>query len=333
MWSRRISSVAWCVVSLSLCWAQSAQAFCRTASCELGEDERAPTCERDEHQCVTEGNPLHWSSPCLTYAVQRDGSPKAGIDADAFQKSVEQAFRAWESATCPGGGSPRFRAQFQGFVGCAQRETVCGGADKNVNVMMLHDRDWPELPSVIGLTTPSGGSESGLLVDADLEINSQDYDFSPEAMSSGGMQLSEVLAHEVGHFLGLSHSDAPGALMSTQYEMLQLGPELLTDDDIAAICTAYPPGDALSCPDPAPPVYDECQRDPAEPPPECRISSKTHDKSSGCSIGAAGSGGQPHGGAAWALLIVAWLVAHRLQRRFCGPAASHSRRVPSGVHS
>ena len=331
MWSRRISSVAWCVVSL--CCAQPAHAFCRTASCELVEDDRAPMCERDAHQCVTEGEPLHWPSPCLSYAVQRDGSPKAGIDADSFQKSVEQAFRAWETVTCPGGGSPRFRAQFQGFVSCARRETVCGNADKNVNVMMLHDDDWPELPTVIGLTRPSGGTETGLMVDADLEINSQDYDFSAAAMSSGGMQLEEVLAHEVGHFLGLSHSDAPGALMSIHYEMLQLGSELLTDDDIAAICTAYPPGDALTCPAPAPPVYDECQLDPDERPSECRISTVRHDKSSGCSIGAAGPGGQPPSGETWALLIAVGLAAHRLQRRFCGPAAFHSSRVPSGVHS
>jgi MYXO-CTERM domain-containing protein len=313
MMLRRISSVAGIVVSLG--WVQSAHAYCRTSSCELGEDDRALMCVRDEHECVTEGKPLHWPSPCLNYAVQRDGSPKAGIDGDAFQKSVEQTFRAWESVTCPGGGSPRFHAQFQGFVGCARRETVCGGVDKNVNVMMLHDHDWPEVATVIGLTTPSSGTETGVMVDADLEINSRDYDFSAAARSSGAMLLGDVLAHEVGHFLGLSHSDAPGALMSPHYQMLQLGSELLTDDDIAAICAAYPPGEALTCPAPAAPVYDECQVDPSEPSSECRFSSVRHHKSSGCSIGAAGPASHPHGGPTWALLIVAGLAAHRFERR------------------
>lgn len=311
MWLRRTSSVGWCVVAL--CWVQPAQAFCRTSSCELGEGEGegALMCVRDEHACVIEGKPLHWPSPCINYAVQRDGSPKAGIDGEAFQEKVGQAFRAWESAACPGGGSPRFHAQFQGFVGCARRETVCGGADKNVNVMMLHDDDWPELSTVIGLTTPSGGTESGLLIDADLEINSQDYDFSEAGMTSRGVQLADVLAHEVGHFLGLGHSDAPGALMSVEYQMLRLGPELLTDDDVAAICAAYPPGKALSCPAPAAPVYDDCQLDPGEVPSECRLKSMTHDKSSGCSIGAAGPG-QRRGGESTAVLIVVWLAALRL---------------------
>jgi hypothetical protein len=319
MWLRRILGAAGCVSSL--CCVQPAHAFCRTKSCELGEDDRALTCGRDEHQCVTEGKPLHWPSPCLNYAVQRDGSPKAGIDGEAFRKSVEQAFEAWEGATCPGGGSPRFHAQFQGFVSCPVRETVCGRADENVNVMMLHDEGWPEASNVIGLTTPSGGTESGLLVDADLEINSQDYDFSPAAMISGGLKLEQVLAHEVGHFLGLGHSDAPAALMSTNYQMLRLGAELLTDDDIAAICLAYPPGEALTCPAPAAPAYDECQLDPGQAPRECRLSSMTHDKSSGCSIGAAGPVGQPRGRESWALLIVAGLAAHRFKQRRRGRRA------------
>jgi hypothetical protein len=305
----RISSVGSCVAAL--CWALPAHAFCRTSSCELAEDDRAPICARDEHDCVTEGNPLRWPSPCLYYAVQRDGSRKAGIDAETFQEAVQQAFRAWQGAECPGGGSPRFHAQFQGLVSCAKRETVCGGIDKNVNVMMLHDDDWPELSSVIGLTTPSGGTESGLLVDADLEINSQDFDFSTAAMSSDGLQLTGVLAHEVGHFLGLSHSDAEGALMSVHYEMLELGPGLLTDDDIAAVCAAYPPGKALSCPAPVAPAYDACQLAPGETPSECRLASMTHDKSSGCSIGIAGPAGPRHGGNGAALLVVAWLTARK----------------------
>jgi hypothetical protein len=261
---------------------------------------------------VTEGNPLHWGSPCLYYAVQRDGSPKAGINGDAFQAAVQQAFEAWASAQCPTGGSPRFQAQFQGFVGCNRREAVCGGTAKNVSVMMLHDTNWPELPSVIGLTTPSGGTKSGLVIDADLEINSQDYDFTVGAMSPTALKLSDVVAHEVGHFLGLSHSDADGALMSVHYEMLQLSGELLTADDVAAICTAYPPGKALSCPAPAAPAYDECQLQPGETPPECQLASMTHDKSSGgCSFRAPKSGGTESTAALSALVLVGWVAARR----------------------
>lgn len=304
---RRISTTGLCLVLFGA--ASPTHAFCRTSSCELGEDNRVPMCERDEHQCVTEGNPLHWASPCLYYAVQRDGSPQFGIDGDAFQKTVEQAFQAWQGVQCPGGGSPRFQAQFQGFVGCNKREAVCGGSATNVNVMMLHDSNWPEVSSVIGLTTPSGGTKSGLVVDADLEINSQDYDFTPGAPNAH--KLSDVVAHEVGHFLGLSHSDADGSLMSVQYDMLQLSAELLTADDIAAICTAYPPGNALTCPAPTAPAYDECQLAPGETPAECQLASMTHDRNSGCSVSGAPHGALPPRGPGFALLLLGGLTVMR----------------------
>src|SRR5215207_1428325 len=97
MWFRGFSSFGTALVLLTA--ATPGWAFCRTSSCELGEEERVdqslPTCERDERNCVTEGKPLHWPSPCLYYAVQRDGSTKAGIDAATFQQTVQQAFDAW----------------------------------------------------------------------------------------------------------------------------------------------------------------------------------------------------------------------------------------------
>lgn len=284
MWRRLTRSLI--ALGLPATITASAQAFCRSTSCELGEEDRLmmslPGCARDEHGCATEGAPLHWPSPCLRYAVQQDGSADEGIDAPTLQLLVQEAFEVWGNAQCPGGGTPRFQAQFQGYVSCARRESVCADASHNVNVVLFRDRDWAGSSVEIALTTPNGGTTSGLLVDADLQLNSEDFDFTLDSSTTDDFALRQVLAHEVGHFLGLAHSDAPGALMSTSYESIQLTPELLTDDDIAAICAAYPPGAALSCADPPPPAYDECQVSPGPTPP-CQLASVTHDRK-GCSF-------------------------------------------------
>lgn len=268
-------------------------------------------------KCVTEGNPVHWSSPCLYYAVQRDGSPKAGIDAEAFRQAIDAAFDVWASARCPGGGSPRFRAQFQGLVGCHRKEAVCGGPSANVNVMMFQDTAWPSDTDVIGLTTPTGGSSSGLLVDADLQLDSQNFDFSEAGKGPRPLRLSYTLSHEVGHFLGLDHTMADGALMSVHYEMIEPGASLLSDDDVAAICAAYPPGDALDCPAPEPPAYDECQLAAGEVPKTCQLASMNHDQSGGCQV-AAGAERRP-GGAALAFAIFGFGL---LRRRRYDPVLS-----------
>lgn len=281
-----LAAAAGLVVALG---APPAHAYCRSMSCSLGEQAalragRKP-CNRDANGCVTEGQPQHWASPCIDYAVQVDGSPKLGLDADVFQKIVADAFAAWANVTCPQGGSPRFRARFQGYVGCDRHEFVCGDASKNVNVIMFHDRSWPGGSNVLGLTTPTGGISSGLVVDADLELDSRDYAFDIDGSGKAPYSLKDVLSHEIGHFLGLDHSNVDGALMSKNYARLSLSHELLTADDVAAICATFPPGAPLECAAPSAPVYDACQLEPgaAEP---CELASMTHESKAGCSVAA-----------------------------------------------
>src|SRR6478736_5760590 len=236
----------------TLAWTTSSLAYCRTMSCELGEAPDHP-CPRDENQCVTKGHPLHWGSSCLTYTVQVDGSPRSKLDADQVQGFVEQAFSAWKAAHCPGGGSPNFEVEFQGYVSCDRHEVICESAAKNDNVIMFHDYNWVDGAGRIGVTTPTGGKESGLIVDADIEINSMNYKFDVDAHGSMPTSLLYVLTHEVGHFLGLAHSPVSGAVMSTGYQSLPFTPNLITADDAAAICAAFPPGPKLKCGAPSTP--------------------------------------------------------------------------------
>ncbi len=248
-------------------------------SCELGENPLHP-CPRDADQCVTKGHALHWTNACLTYAVQLDGSRRSRLDADQVQAFVAQAFSAWRAARCPGGGSPRFDVQFEGFVTCDRREAVCDGPEKNVNVVMFHDSNWLDGASRIGVTTPTGGTESGLVIDADVEINSQDYSFASDPSGTMSTSLLYVLTHELGHFLGLAHSQVNGAVMSTGYQSLPYSPNLITADDAAAICAAYPPGPKLSCGAPPAPAYDSCAIPLGQHPP-CKLASVTQD-ANGC---------------------------------------------------
>jgi hypothetical protein len=106
----------------SLAVSSTAHAFCRTMTCSLDKTDAEELVECEyENGCMSEGRALHWPSPCLRYAVQVDGSPLSGLDADQAATLVEQAFSLWQSVECPGGGRPRFEASFEGYVSCHQR--------------------------------------------------------------------------------------------------------------------------------------------------------------------------------------------------------------------
>jgi hypothetical protein len=276
-------------------------------SCELGEDRSRP-CARDQNKCVTEGNPLHWASPCLTYSVQVDGSPKSKLDADQVQAFVEQALSAWKAARCPGGGSPRFEAQFRSYVSCDRREAVCDDPSKNANVVMFHDSGWLEGAGRIGVTTPTGGTRSGLIVDADIEINAQDFSFVSDPSGMMSTSLLYVLTHELGHFLGLAHTQVGGAVMFEGLQSVSFSRNLISADDAAAICAAYPPGPMLSCGSPPASNYDQCAIPLGERPP-CKLASVTQDAGGcGCQLAANSSGLPPLAGLG---LMMAALAARR----------------------
>ena len=283
-------------------------------SCELGENPNHPTCPRDDQGCVTQGTPLHWQSSCLNYAVQVDGSPRSQLDADQIQALADQAFLVWKTAKCPGGGSPNFDVHFQGYVSCDRAESVCGSADVNVNVLMFHDSDWPYGSSDVGVTTPTGGSASGLVVDTDVEIDSQVFGFESDASGMMKTSLLYTLAHEFGHFLGLAHSRVPGALMTPVYQSLPVSQNPLSADDTAAICEAFPPGPALGCVGASTPAYDQCRYAIGEPPPKCDLASLTQD-ASGCGCQLAESSNRLDGASIAALSVLLGALVRRRRVR------------------
>ncbi|HET7540360.1 MAG TPA: matrixin family metalloprotease, partial [Polyangiaceae bacterium] len=222
----------------------------------------------------------------------------------------------------PGGGSPRFDVQFEGYVSCNRREAICESADKNDNVIMFHDTGWHDGVTHIGVTTPTGGKESGLIVDADVEINSQDYHFDsgPNGMPTS---LRYVLTHELGHFLGLAHSPVSDSVMSLAYQSRPVSSNLIAADDVAAICAVYPPGPALSCGPARGPAYDMCQIPVGEHPP-CQLASVSQAAGCGCRLAQSAAASRVPLAMTWAALGL--LFTAFSARRASKPAKAAARR-------
>jgi len=235
--SARLLSAVGALASL-MCWSATAAAWCRTTTCDPTDNKE--TCEF-RGECVVSGFELFWPSLCVSFAVQQDGSRLRDIPLDVVSEVVGDGYLTWLAADCGGGQHPSLRIVTQGAAICNQQ--IYNQDGPNANVWMFRDDKWP-YESVAGhtlaLTTVTFNVDNGEIFDVDVEINSVQNELSLDETAVKN-DLPSIVAHETGHFLGLSHSEVAAATMYKTYKTGSLDLRTLDPDDVAGICAAYPP--------------------------------------------------------------------------------------------
>jgi hypothetical protein len=239
----------------TLAVAAPAGAYCRTKACDtdpsygdIWDEEPQPAeCVRNDQGCFIEGTPLYWPSTCLSFAVHRSGSKSSAIDHETASAIIEDAFLKWNTVDCGSGDPPSFRFVNKGAVDC--RKAEYNQEAGNANIFMFREDSWPYENQIdtLALTTVTYNVETAEIYDADVEINTAEYFFTTTPVPpDGGADLEAVVTHEVGHFLGLAHSEVNAATMrAIGYEPGTTGLRTLAADDIEGICEIYPPGKKL----------------------------------------------------------------------------------------
>ena len=242
--------------SLVLLASVDAHAYCRTTT-------KAGTSQA----CVTEGAPLFWRNECR--GVRLGPLPAEFADrADAIRATLDDALGEWSESACPdGGGKASISIRNLGdttddYIGYRD-----GGPNENA---IFFRTDWPYADgNQVALTTVTYRSDTGDIVDTDMEVNGE-LDISTERpLPARGFDLHTVFAHELGHVLGLAHSDSRAATMYAIYLPGTIEQGTLKDDDRDGLCAIYPPGNvrvtdegeikANRCDVEAEPIFDEEQ--------------------------------------------------------------------------
>jgi hypothetical protein len=244
--------------------ARDAAAFCRTTTCPLPpswspQNDCQPTSFIDPtghlwpdftSYCGSldppaKVLPVWWRNACVGYDIQRNASK--WVSYAQAENVVKVAFAKWTQAACPADAAGRTRASIQvndlGAVDCARVGYNKDGAP-NQHVIIFRDDVWPypnDSTNTLGLTTVTFDANSGEIYDADTEINGTVPLSVSDPVDSNGYDLASIVTHEMGHFLGLAHSADSSATMYARYLPGSTSMRTLTDDDIAGLCSIYPP--------------------------------------------------------------------------------------------
>lgn len=232
----------------SLLLAPEALGFCRAHACD---PDSGQTCTRDPAtQCSNQGVQLSRKNGCFTYGVARGAGFPLGLSDAEVEAIIARAFRKWASADCDG-RPPGIVVRTVGVVD-ATAPFTCGVPSLNLDTWFVtpltnSNAEMPTNALVAGATVPKFLEATGEIIDADVRLNESFWGALRKDPTFLGL-LATTAVHEAGHVLGLAHSQDKAALMFRSYEVTTDRP--LAADDVAAICTLYPPVESVTCSEP-----------------------------------------------------------------------------------
>lgn len=189
------------------------------------------------------GGELHWdqslvfrdSDGRIPFWIQYEGSDELSF---VQNNELRLAFLQWASVS---GADLHF---FEQRVDLREPEFHAGTeTDSDKKALLFYvEEGWDQDEFIIASTLITFDA-GGRIIDADIGFNADLYEFSMnDEPSEDEVDLLSVATHEVGHFLGIGHSEVPGATMWATYEG-GVAARTLSDDDVAAIEYLYPCGE------------------------------------------------------------------------------------------
>ena len=163
------------------------------------------------------GSFIKWDrsrNPVLFYVVSKDDGPPLNL-----KKAFKQAVSSWNAVSA---------------LKVRYLETTNVQTDKN-NVYFSNSEEYFGGRAVLGVSVVSYYTKSGRIVESNILINTDL--FNSKRFES---KLLDVMVHELGHGLGLSHSEVRG---STMFYSQFSGQATLEEDDKSGAYALYPSGE------------------------------------------------------------------------------------------
>lgn len=141
------------------------------------------------------GAAVHWEDREITVGLDRT-TPSRTVPPEGVRQAIEGAIAVWNSV---GGTVPRLR--------------LVSGPDPKVRVRFCRGK-WTGERDELGRSEFIADIRTGLVTSATVEFNEcERYFAAPDEVGEERFDLQSAIAHELGHVLGLAHSNNPASLM------------------------------------------------------------------------------------------------------------------------
>jgi hypothetical protein len=175
----------------------------------------------------------YWQETTIHYSINTSTIP-TGLNVEDVVSAIQQAFEAWATAS---GSTITFVYDGETTEADAQND----GVNVVYWVASWPPPERPDLANNVIANTRTYVDTTGRLQGADIQFNGQYTSWSTSSGGeSGKHDVQSAATHEVGHFIGIDHSDDPSATMYPYIPAAEIQKRTLEQDDIDAVTFLYP---------------------------------------------------------------------------------------------
>ena len=210
----------------------AAEAWVQTTTCRETSNTGDPLrCRQGETPI-----PIYWDVDSVVYRINEAGT--SDVSFDEASAAIRRSFDTWNEVSCSG-----LRLVYGGITG----EDFVGfdstSIQSNSNIVMFVDSGWRHQGDALGLTSVTYDLTTGEIVDADIELNDQNFTFTTsDVPGEVQIDIQNTVTHEAGHVVGFDHSSQQGGTMLASAPPGEISKRELHQDDIDGLCAVYPTG-------------------------------------------------------------------------------------------
>ncbi len=177
------------------------------------------------------GSPVRIAS---TEAIFRlPTSVPQGLDLAEVQQAIENSLKGWSESS---------GLILQSAPGDSNAEPGYSSEGENHNDIIFVEKDWKWDDQAVAITLITLNQTTHTILDTDILFNAQQHRFAilqEEDKEGIYDDIENTFNHELGHALGLAHSEVSYAVMYGEAKRGETSKRTLSDDDKAAIKFLY----------------------------------------------------------------------------------------------